>query len=373
MTHYCCDDSVSSQESQSQPPQQPPPPQQQQHAHVTNLSSILSSDDTTHTSLWNEWKQIQPQNRRQQNDRPNDALSKRPRPQPRLEKLSWATMGYHYDWTNRSYPPPLLPVSSLVASESSLPPSHAQPPLLPTHYSPMPDELQRMATIFTAATQCYYDELRKNKATENNNNPQHEDLPNDPNYHATACIVNYYNTKSVMGIHRDEIELALHQPVISISIGCAGIFLFGGTTLDVNDDPTKENGDDNVDDESSSDKERLAKMQLPPVIPILLRSGDVILFGGPNRLNYHSMPRIVPNSFLGGNFDDTTVTASHTAIENPPVPSVQHQQHHRHQHLCVDQIFDKHAGINNIDQDEVAAVQDYLSNHRININIRQVY
>ena len=212
-------------------------------------------------------------------------------------------MGYHYDWTNRSYPPPPPPpqlsspptlIDTSSSSSSSERSNHPRSPELMQHYSPMPRELQRMATYFTDVTRCYFEELK---------NTDHEyqqsvSQSNNSSYHATACIVNYYNTKSVMGIHRDEIELALHQPVISISIGCAGIFLFGGTSLDVDVHDNGSATDRDCADGDVNEQHPHCTPPSQPIIPILLRSGDVILFGGPNRLNYHSMPRIIPQSFL---------------------------------------------------------------------------
>ena len=226
----------------------------------------------------------------------------------------------------------------------------------------MPKELQRMATIFANATRSYYKELRYT------HRPPEEVLQSndDPNYHATACIVNYYHGKSVMGIHRDEVELALHQPVISISIGCAGIFLFGGTTVDANESVQKDNENDDTDDISAEQRTPSPPPTSQPTIPILLRSGDVILFGGPNRLNYHSMPRIIPQSFLRK--DINTINGNHSRIPSNP----HFQRYRQHYQLDVDDVFEDRIDILN-ESDEMAAIEDYLSNHRVNINIRQVY
>jgi len=85
------------------------------------------------------------------------------------------------------------------------------------------------------------------------------------------CILNYYDpTEGRMGLHQDKDEspasLLAGLPVVSISIGDMARFLFGGT------------------------KRR------EPVTPILLESGDAFVFGGPARLRFHGVSRIVPHT-----------------------------------------------------------------------------
>jgi alkylated DNA repair protein (DNA oxidative demethylase) len=87
---------------------------------------------------------------------------------------------------------------------------------------------------------------------------------------ADLCILNYYDADGRMGLHQDKDEsaasLAAGVPVVSISIGDTARFKFGGT------------------------KRR------DPVTPYLLESGDVFLFGGPARLRYHGVTRIIPGT-----------------------------------------------------------------------------
>jgi DNA alkylation damage repair protein AlkB len=84
------------------------------------------------------------------------------------------------------------------------------------------------------------------------------------------CIVNWYRSGSRMGLHQDkdesEASLASGAPVVSISLGDTGKFLFGGLR------------------------------RRDPVETILLRSGDAFVFGGPARLNYHGVARILPDT-----------------------------------------------------------------------------
>jgi DNA alkylation damage repair protein AlkB len=84
------------------------------------------------------------------------------------------------------------------------------------------------------------------------------------------CIVNWYRDSSKMGLHQDkdesETSLAEGLPVVSLSIGDSAQFLFGGLR------------------------------RRDPVERILLESGDVFVFGGPARLRYHGVTRILPGT-----------------------------------------------------------------------------
>jgi DNA oxidative demethylase len=87
---------------------------------------------------------------------------------------------------------------------------------------------------------------------------------------ADLCILNYYDADGRMGLHQDKDEsaesIAEGRPVVSISIGDTARFLFGGL------------------------KRR------DPVDAIPLESGDAFVFGGPARLRYHGVSRIVPGT-----------------------------------------------------------------------------
>ena len=87
---------------------------------------------------------------------------------------------------------------------------------------------------------------------------------------ADLCILNFYAADGRMGLHQDKDEgersLAAGVPVVSISVGDTARFLFGGTR------------------------------RRDPVESILLESGDVFVFGGPARLRYHGVSRILPGT-----------------------------------------------------------------------------
>lgn len=80
-----------------------------------------------------------------------------------------------------------------------------------------------------------------------------------------CCLVNLYRAGAKMGLHQDR-EPAMDAPVLSVSLGDAALFRFGGATRK---GPTKS---------------------------VTLNSGDVLLFGGPARRMYHGIDRIKAGS-----------------------------------------------------------------------------
>ena len=115
----------------------------------------------------------------------------------------------------------------------------------------MPLLLQKLATLFA--------ETAMSLESTNTDTTKTSFLPQ-------ASIVNYYNPKSIMGGHRDDLEYALDKPVVSMSMGLPAIFLLGGATK-----------------------------ESEPVVPILVRPGDVLILGGQCRLYYHGMAKVIPN------------------------------------------------------------------------------
>jgi len=81
-----------------------------------------------------------------------------------------------------------------------------------------------------------------------------------------ACLVNYYAGPAKMGLHQDKDEEDFSAPVLSVSLGDTGIFRVGGRARQ---DPTRK---------------------------IELKSGDVVLLGGEDRLAYHGIDRILPGT-----------------------------------------------------------------------------
>ena len=88
------------------------------------------------------------------------------------------------------------------------------------------------------------------------------DYPHPPQ----ACLINYYASAAKMGLHQDRDEEDFDAPVLSVSLGDTGIFRVGGKT------------------------------RKAPTQKYELRSGDVFILGGEDRLAYHGIDRIVPGT-----------------------------------------------------------------------------
>jgi len=92
----------------------------------------------------------------------------------------------------------------------------------------------------------------------------------DMSVQADLCILNYYEADGRMGLHQDKDEgarsIAAGVPVVSVSLGDTARFLFGGTR------------------------------RRDPVEALRLESGDGFVFGGPARLRYHGVSRILPGT-----------------------------------------------------------------------------
>ncbi|CAH1650850.1 alpha-ketoglutarate-dependent dioxygenase AlkB [Chelatococcus asaccharovorans] len=87
-----------------------------------------------------------------------------------------------------------------------------------------------------------------------------------------ACLINYYDTGARMGLHQDRDEDDLVTPVVSLSLGDTAVFRIGGTS------------------------------RRDPTTSLKLASGDALAFGGPARLAFHGIDRILAGSstLLGG-------------------------------------------------------------------------
>ena len=84
------------------------------------------------------------------------------------------------------------------------------------------------------------------------------------------CIMNYYAAGAKLGVHQDKDErpetIAAGVPIVSVSLGDAARFVVGG------------------------------RSRKEPTNPMILRSGDVLVMGGPSRLRYHGVTRIQPGT-----------------------------------------------------------------------------
>ncbi len=87
-----------------------------------------------------------------------------------------------------------------------------------------------------------------------------------PGFVPEACLVNLYEVESRMSAHQDRDEADRTAPIVSVSFGLSARFRIGGT--------------------SRSD----------PTLSFVLDHGDVLVFGGPARLAYHGVDRVVPGN-----------------------------------------------------------------------------
>jgi alkylated DNA repair protein (DNA oxidative demethylase) len=85
-------------------------------------------------------------------------------------------------------------------------------------------------------------------------------------YEPDAAIVNLYAPDAHLGLHQDGEEPAL-APVVTIGLGDACVFRLAG-----------------VDRRTG------------PFTDIEMRNGDLVVFGGPNRLIYHGVPKVLPGT-----------------------------------------------------------------------------
>ncbi|KAJ8563129.1 hypothetical protein K7X08_031581 [Anisodus acutangulus] len=131
-----------------------------------------------------------------------------------LRKLRWSTLGLQFDWSKRSY-------------NISLP------------HNKIPYALCLLAERMAAPT-----------------------LPLGEVFQAEAAIVNYFGLGDTLGGHVDDMEKDWSKPIVSMSLGCKGIFLIGGKSREV------------------------------PPLAMFVQSGDVILMAGQARECFHGVPRI---------------------------------------------------------------------------------
>jgi alkylated DNA repair protein (DNA oxidative demethylase) len=74
-----------------------------------------------------------------------------------------------------------------------------------------------------------------------------------------ACLINRYEPGTRLSLHQDRNEKDFSAPIVSVSLGLPAVFQFGGS--------------------QRSDRPRR----------VLLHHGDVVVWGGPARLNFHGV------------------------------------------------------------------------------------
>lgn len=90
-----------------------------------------------------------------------------------------------------------------------------------------------------------------------------EDLAAYP-FPPQACLVNFYGPAARMGLHQDRDEADFSAPILSVSLGADCRFRLGGTK------------------------------RTDPARTFALSSGDVLTLGGPARLRFHGVDKLLP-------------------------------------------------------------------------------
>jgi len=85
-------------------------------------------------------------------------------------------------------------------------------------------------------------------------------------YEPDVALVNHYSADAKMGLHRDRDE-RIDAPVVSLSLGDSCVFRLGNT-----------------------------ETRTRPWTDLELRSGDLLVFGGPTRFAYHGVLRTLPGT-----------------------------------------------------------------------------
>ncbi|TCD65619.1 hypothetical protein EIP91_002424 [Steccherinum ochraceum] len=151
-------------------------------------------------------------------------------PEALLPKLRWANIGWFYHWGTKHYD----------FSRGKIPVSDVY------------KDVCKRAVSSVPWSEVFGDDWREDEWGEDDWTTWND------SYEPDAGIVNFYQTKDTLMAHVDRSEVCATSPLVSVSLGCAAIFLIGGLTRDT--EP----------------------------IPILLRSGDVVIISGPQcRRAYH--------------------------------------------------------------------------------------
>lgn len=217
-----------------------------------------------------------------------------------LSKLTWSTLGHQYDWTSRQYHLPGDPDYALhahahdaaggAATSAAEAAGAAAPPPAPggSHrwHAPFPADLrrlcERLADHAHAAVAAAHAAAGGDAAA-----AAARGLPLAP-FDAQSGICNCYQygphgrpLRGVpMGGHRDDMERRQDRPVLSFSVGCAAVFLLGGSR----------------------------KEDAP--VPVLVRSGDALLLSGASRLAFHGVARVFDASAPGELFAPLAAAAA---------------------------------------------------------------
>lgn len=112
-------------------------------------------------------------------------------------------------------------------------------------------------------------------------------------YRPDIALINFYDAGARMGMHADRDERS-PAPVVSLSLGDTCVFRFGNT-----------------------------RSRSRPWTDVELHSGDLFVFGGPSRLAYHGVPKILPGTGgpVPGLEGRLSITLRESGLPRPPRPA----------------------------------------------------
>ncbi|XP_067011569.2 nucleic acid dioxygenase ALKBH1 [Anabrus simplex] len=154
---------------------------------------------------------------------------------------------------------------------------------------------------------------------------------------AQAAIINFYHMDSTLSGHTDHSEQNREAPLFSFSFGQSAIFLLGGPS---------------VEDKPAA---------------MFLRSGDIVIMSGPSRLCYHGVPRILPAASC--EWDKVLPSDGHRELANQTQTK---RLKLSHEGMKYSELFDKSIVDGCVKEEFWKPFRKYLSDSRINMNVRQV-
>jgi DNA oxidative demethylase len=84
-------------------------------------------------------------------------------------------------------------------------------------------------------------------------------------FEPNACLINRYQPGARLSLHQDKDEGDFKAPIVSVSLGVPALFLLGG------------------------------RKRTDRTSRVVLTHGDVLVWGGPDRLRYHGVLRLKPD------------------------------------------------------------------------------
>jgi DNA oxidative demethylase len=108
-------------------------------------------------------------------------------------------------------------------------------------------------------------------------------------FHPQCYLINRYSPgRGRLGLHRDQDERDRAQPIVTLSLGAAAVFLAGGATR----------------------KDRVER--------VAVESGDVVVMSGPGRVAYHGIDRLLPTlAPITGDGSRLSVTVRRVDLDEP--------------------------------------------------------